>query len=149
MLLAFINDPIKTTFIYMLGALFILCLYLLIKTILAFCPVYICFTDSDVHIGKEPSCIELCFAFGSGTSLAYFLIIVIFVFILGNFNDFQAVHNLTLPIIVVLVPLLVFKPLYRNFVKPSEQNNATNKSNGGTNLKCKPSKKRTINETEL
>ena len=128
MLLAFIHDPIKTTFIYMMGALFILCLYFLIKSI-ADC--YSASASSSRFRLKQK--LELLFAFGSGTSLAYFLMIVIFLFMLGNFDDFQAVHNLTLPIIVVLVPVLVLKPLYGNFFKPSGENNVTNETNTGTN----------------
>ena len=128
MLLAFIHDPIKTTFIYMMGALFIVCLYFLIKSIAD------CYSASasSSHLRLIQK-LELLFAFGSGTSLAYFLMIVIFLFMLGNFDDFQAVHNLTLPIIIVLVPVLVLKPLYGNFFKPSGENNVTNETNTATN----------------
>ena len=41
-------------------------------------------SDSKVH-----PCLKLLFALGSGTSLGYFLLIVIFLFTLGNFNDFR------------------------------------------------------------
>ena len=128
MILAFINDPIKTTFIYMMGALFILCFYVTIKGLFG------CYSasasSSQLKLLKK---LELSFALGSATSLAYFLIIVIFLFMLGHFNDFQAVHNLTLPILVVLVPVLVLRPLYDNFLKPSGENSAIKETNTGTN----------------
>ena len=129
MLLAFINDPVKTIFIYMMGALFILCFCLVIKGFFDCYSAAAAESSSDLTLLQK---VELFFAFGSGTSLAYFLIIVIFLFMLGNFNDFQAVHNLTLPIIIIIVPVLVFKPLYGNLFKPSGENNVTNETNTGT-----------------
>ena len=138
MLLAFINDPIRTSFIYIIGALFIFCSYLLIEGFLANCKV--CLTDS-----RKQNCCSLIkkmlFAVGTATSLAYFLTIVIFLFMLGNFSDFQAVHNLTLPLIIFLIPVLVFKPLYRNIFNPSKKNNA----NSRTTVQHRSS----LNETEL
>ena len=35
--------------------------------------------------------------------------------------------------IVVLVPVLVLRPLYGNFFKPSGENNASSATNSGTN----------------
>ena len=128
MLLPFIHDPVKSTFIYMMGALFILCLYFLIKSMTDCYSVPI--VSSHLRLAQT---LEQIFAMGSATSLTYFLSIVIYLFMLGNFDDFQAVHNLTLPIIVILVPVLVLKPLYDNFFKPSGENNVTNETNTGTN----------------
>ena len=121
MLLAFINDPIKTIFIYTMEALFILCIFLLIYSL--------CFS-----INESRQNIFLIFPFtiiwyqlrhpylmGSGASIAYFLIILIFLLRLGNFNDFQAAHNLTLPIAVIILSVFVLKPLFKYIFKPSSK----------------------------
>lgn len=120
MILAFINDPIQTAFIYIIAASFILCVYLLTYSTL----FYILFLLEDYDQEKS-KCKELMirssyatFALGSGLSIAYFLIILIFVITLGNFHNFQAVENLTLPIIIALITLFVFKPSYK-FIKTS------------------------------
>ena len=119
MLLAFTNDPIKAAFIYLMDALFILCFYLFIKNFFGFCLIFTSTSLSQLLLQFS----ELFFTFGSGIFVAYFLSTVLFLFTPGSFDDYQAVHNLTLPIIVILVPLLVFKPLYNNYFKPSGESN--------------------------
>ena len=120
MILAFINDPIQTVFIYVIAASFILCVYLLIYSGL-FYLIFFCATYPE----ERSKCKEFIirssyatFALGSGLSIAYFLIILIFVITLGNFHNFQAVENLTLPIIIALITVFVFKPSYK-FIKTS------------------------------
>ena len=136
MLLAFINDPIKTIFIYIMGASSILCLCLLTYSL--------CFSiNSSLLLLKKrnfpgkliliPSTWQLItwylirhpYLTGSGASLAYFLIIVIFLLRLGNFNDFQAAHNLTLPIIAIVISIFVLKPFYKYIFQASKEDDVT------------------------
>ena len=131
MILAFINDPIQTTFIYMIAASFILCVYLL--TYSSFFYVILLFED---YVDKDNKCKEIMirssyatFALGSGLSIAYFLIILIFVITLGNFHNFHAVENLTLPIIIALITLFVFKPSYKLIKTSFERINIATTSN--------------------
>ena len=133
MLLSFINDPIKTTFIYILGVSFILCFYLLIYSFCAI--IYMYGYDSDRP--KYAPCLVF-FTCGGGITLAYFILILIFLFMLGNFNDFQAAHNLTMPVIVFLLSVFAFKPLYKYLFKPSKE----------SDVKDKPSKESDANTNE-
>ena len=65
-------------------------------------------------ISKDCSGIPtLVFVTASGISVAYFLIIFLFILTLGNFYDFQAIQNLTLPLIIGLLSLFVFKPFIK------------------------------------
>lgn len=120
MLLAFINDPIQTAFIYLIGASFILCIYLLTYSLCAFVAMAvkknIAAVHSQIFRNKYGYAGYLCFNLGGGLSIAYFLTILIFILTLGNFHDFQAVENLTLPIVIGLLSIFVFKPS-RNYVR--------------------------------
>ena len=135
MVLAFINDPIATGFVYLIGASCIFCIYLLIVS----------YTFSFFFILRfmlscsryKLSCLDMVyviFTLASGISVAYFLSILIFILTLGNFHDLQAVQNLTLPIIIGLLSFFVFKPFLKsikNSVKidttehDTDHNNAT------------------------
>ena len=52
----------------------------------------------------------LLFTLTSGFLIAYSLTILILILTLGNFHDFEAVENLTLPIIIGLLSIFVLKP---------------------------------------
>ena len=75
----------------------------------------------------------------SGISLGYFLIILIFILTLGNFHDFQAVQNLTLPIIIALLSFFVLKPIFKGIKKSVKidttdpEANVNNADHGHTN----------------
>ena len=68
----------------------------------------------------------------SGISIVYFTTILILIVTLGNFHDFQAIQNLTLPIIIGLLSIFAFKPFYK-YVKASvevyESNDADKEAN--------------------
>ena len=108
MALAFINDPIQTGFIYLVGSSFAFCIFTNIKAIFT-----VAATSMGV-ISKDCSGIPtLVFVTATGISVAYFLIIFLFILTLGNFHDFQAIQNLTLPLIIGLLSLFVFKPFIK------------------------------------
>ena len=124
MLLAFINDPIQATLIYVIGASCVFCVYLLTYGIIFPRMVWLLeglssdllkrlltiFLADFYCTFKYPSII---FALASGISIAYFITILILIVTLGNFHDFQAIQNLTLPIIIGLLSIFVFKPFYK------------------------------------
>ena len=103
MALAFINDPIQTGFIYLMGASFAFSIFTINKAAFS-------------YIAKKMGCkwlerdAKLIPVTATGISIAYFLIIFLFILTLGNFHDFQAIENLTLPIIIGLLSLFVIKP---------------------------------------
>ena len=117
MVLAIINDPIATGFVYLIGILCILCVYLLSNFL---CLTVMLFATRIYNI-RSPSCcadwVYVVFTQLSGISLGYFLIILIFILTLGNFHDFQAVQNLTLPIIIALLSFFVLKPIFKSIKK--------------------------------
>lgn len=128
MLLAFINDPIQSAFIYLMGASFIFCVYLFTYTVF----MYVRIVRLKVKLSSldfRSKLVHVSFTWASTVSIAYFLIILIFIITLGNFHDFQAVENLTIPIIIALLTLFVFKPSY-NFLKTNLEENGTNDSHG-------------------
>ena len=140
MLLALIHDPIQTAFVYLIIASFILCVYLLAYGL---CLLFsICTCTCRVCCINCTLCSCLCLLFSictctcraccidctlcscscvklfvvqacGGMSIAYFLTILLFILTLGNFHDFQAVENLTVPIIIGLLFLFVLKPLFK------------------------------------
>ena len=64
----------------------------------------------------------MSFLIASGHAIVYYLIIVIFLITLGSFHNFQAVENLTIPIIFSLLSLVELKPVYKHFFTKSESN---------------------------
>ena len=105
MILAFVNDPIQTAFLYMIGASFILCICLLIYSVCSLCVIMGKVNIVTVMRKQYGSISYICFTLASGFSIAYFLTILIFILTLGNFHDFQAVENLTLPIVIGLLSM--------------------------------------------
>ena len=129
MVLAFINDPIVTGFVYLIGASCIFCIYLVSYTSCLYSSHY------WVESMEKLSCsdkLHVFFTFLSGMSLGYFLIILIFILTLGNFQDFQGVQNLTLPIIIGLLSFFIFKPLFgimKNSIKIDTTDHNTDRDN--------------------
>ena len=137
MLLAFINDPIQATLIYLIGASAVFSIYLLTYYLIFprtvwmleglspdanyFVRLYTLFL-ADLYCTFKYRWIV--FTLASGISIAYFLTIIILIVTLGNFHDFQALENLTLPIIIGLLSIFVFKPFYK-YVKTSVEVNET------------------------
>ena len=111
MALAFINDPIETGFIYLIEISFVFSLFANFKTFFTVLAEGHCYLEVKNQV---------MFIAASGSTLAYFLVIFLFMLTLGNFHDFQAIENLTLPIIIGLLSLFVLKPAIK-YVK-SEAN---------------------------
>ena len=114
MLLAFINDPIQTGFIYLIGGPVIFVVYLASYT---FCLVIVklCSTRKCPNIDVKSNfgnILQISFVYASAISIVYFVLILIAILTLGNFDDFQAVQNLTLPIIIGLLSFFVFQPFF-------------------------------------
>ena len=76
MILAFINDPIQTAFIYMIGASFILCIYLLTYSLCSYVAIY---KKKNVAAMRRHLCGYkydfvgyIFFTLAGGLSIAYF-----------------------------------------------------------------------------
>ena len=118
MVLAFINDPIVTGFVYLIGVLCIISIYLISYFLCLLALAYLA-PKYDMEFLK-PSYADWVYIFFtqiSGISLGYFLTILIFILTLGNFHDFQAVQNLTLPIIIAVLSFFVLKPIFKGIKK--------------------------------
>ena len=101
MALAFINDPIETGFIYLIELSFAFSLFTIIKAVLTYGANGCNFSGCDY---------EVIFITASGLSVAYFLIIFLFILTLGDFYDFKAIENLTLPLVIGLLSFFVLQP---------------------------------------
>ena len=83
MALAFINDPIQTGFIYLIGESFAFSVFTIIKAVLSYTAIkigWLCSTHVKTH---------LILVTATGISIAYFLIIFLFILTLGNFHDLK------------------------------------------------------------
>ena len=116
MTLAFIYDPIQTGFIYLMSGSFAFSMFANIKAVVTVAAVCMKLLPNN-HFGIP----KLIFVTASGISIAYFLVIFIFILTLGNFHDFQAIQNLTLPLIIGLLSLFAFKP-FTKYAKSGAKN---------------------------
>ena len=80
-ILAFVNDPIQTAFLYMIGASFILCICLLIYSVCSLCVIMGKENIVTVMRKQYGSISYIFFTLASGFSIAYFLTILIFILI--------------------------------------------------------------------
>ena len=101
MALAFINDPIEAGFIYLIELSFAFSLFTIIKAAFTYVANDCNFNACDC---------EVIFITASGLSVAYFLIIFLFILTLGDFYDFKAIENLTLPLVIAVLSFFVLKP---------------------------------------
>ena len=135
MILAFVNDPIQTAFVYLIAASIIFCILLLTYGMLsAFISIIIRLTGNFQFEKFNGSYVRLVFAEASGMSIAYFLIILIFILTLGNFHQFQAVEHLTMPLVLGLFTLFVLKPLIKHIKRRMENDEANTVRNENIEL---------------
>ena len=108
MLLAFVHDPLLTTFTYLTLVLFIVCIYLLC---LGICHLYKFYNNKKDTYNKDikrakflNSILYSCMVWALAFSLMMFLVIVTYIISLGSFNDFKDLKYLisSLPLVVVL-----------------------------------------------
>ena len=112
MLLAFIHDPLLTSFTYLTLVLFIVCIYLIC---LGVCHLYRfykhkknTYDDNIKHAKLLDNLLYSCMVWAMAFSLMMFLFVVIYIITLGSFDDFKDLKYLipTLPLAVVGLFLL-------------------------------------------
>ena len=119
MLLAFIHDPLLTTFTYLTLVLFIVCIYLIC---LGVCQLYKYYKeDKYVRYGGKYSRIKRakfldkllysCMVWAMAFSLIMFLFIVTYIITLGSFDGLKELKYLIIPSLpVAVVTLFIFRP---------------------------------------
>ena len=133
MIVAFIYDTLETTITYLLLIVivggFYLVLWGFIRSIILCCLQYkSCNDDSNNKSGTKNGIFYTSYSvtkrylriwsyamFSCTIIIAvyYMLAVILFIFMLASFNDFQAAHNLVIaPALVVLVSIFVTKPFY-------------------------------------
>ena len=113
MLLAFIHDPLLTTFTYLKLVLFIVCIYLIC---LGVCNLYKFKHKNygnNIKLAKFlDKLLYSCMVWAMAFSLMMFLFVVICIILLGSFNDLKDLKYLTSSLPLVVVSLFLLKPVY-------------------------------------
>ena len=117
MLLAFIHNPLQTTFVYTMELIYLPCTYAVCMFIW-FAYVLCC---AAYHYGfasyftkfhyKLLACVLGSWSFSLSSTL-FISMLNYAVLKMGSFNDFQGVHNLLLPLMIGIFTLFVLKPAY-------------------------------------
>ena len=138
MILAFIHDPLQTTFTYFVVAAFFACICLTFYgfwtlSILIFPSKLLKKDDRDLDNNRKhmnPICIKLhsiCATFhrlytplictftllASAFSMVCFLLAIIYITTLGSFSDYQDLKILLLPAVVGVFSFFIWKPVYQ------------------------------------
>lgn len=120
MLLAFIHNPVQTSFVYLFGAILVVCVYLLFLGLSICCGDAACW-DLEMNKSdeerKELDCFGFCCCLASWTavmSVIYIAIVVIFIFTFGSFNNFQELQNLVFPLVIGLLTIIFLKPAFKH-----------------------------------
>ena len=121
MLLAFIHDPLQTSFIYLVVTAFIVCGYL---TGLTLCG----FASDKIKL------LYLALSLATAASVVYFLVIIIYILTLGNFHDFEAIQNLLLPLVIGFLSLFIFKPVYKQLKARAQHTKDSNNNEEDANI---------------
>ena len=112
MLLAFIHDPLLTTFTYLTLVLFTVCIYLICLGVWNLYKFKSKKYDNNIKFAKFlDKLLYSCMVWAMAFSLMMFLFVVTCIIMLGSFDDFQDLKYLiSLPL--ALVSLFLLKPAY-------------------------------------
>ena len=135
MLLAFIYNPLQTFVTYLVLGVYVLCGYLLLwilKRLLLYCckpsdPICIGHfsskndyknqglqTNSKTYIKPQYICTAYLLIFsGIFFSIVYFSYVMIYILTWGSYDDFEAIQNLVLPLLIGMLTYFVVKPTYK------------------------------------
>ena len=108
MLLAFIDDPLQTSFIYLLVAIVVVCLFFFVNGAVNV------FVDSKSKLAIGDFFIT-CWA--AVISIIYMLVVIIYMFTLGSFSNFQ---TLILPSLLGVLSLILLK-LVKTAINPKKK----------------------------
>ena len=148
MILAFIHDPLQTSFIYLFEIICILCLHYIIVGLISF---FYCITIYIKSRGTHNDEFKAILSFSCRTfwssyvivySLCVFTLVSIYIFTFGNFNNFATLQNLTFPLIIAIITLVLLKPtkdylksVYHDYIK--EYHNQNNDPEEADDVKSK------------
>lgn len=123
MLLAFINDPLQTTFFYLVIVALIACAYLSVLPFTKCCSSG--FTKAGLAQAGFIKTLKLgYFALSLAVSAVFIIVVLLFIVTLGSFNDFEEINNLLLPLLVGMFGILIIQP-YKQQVKMHSQSTST------------------------
>ena len=116
MLLAFIHDPLLTTFTYLTLVLFTVCIYLIC---LGVCNLYnYKFKHKTLYSNNRGAefpdyLLYSCMVWAMAFSLSMFLFVVTLILTLGAFDDFQDLKYLIPSLPLAVISLFLIRPLYK------------------------------------
>ena len=124
MLLAFIHDPLRSIFTYLMVVFIAICLYLIFLGIWLLCKYRCMRCRKDKKFKLAKCCDTLlysCMTWAMALSIMLFLFLTIF--IIESFDDFQKLQNLTPSIIATVFTVILLTPAYNYLEKQLEDGN--------------------------
>jgi len=118
MLLAFIHNPLQTSFTYFTIAILIACIYLPVLSFWVMCSLAARKEKMQFLQG-----LKTLTSFMILSLIVYIFITINYVLTLGSFDDFKALHNLLLPLLIGLFSLFVLQPAYKHCRKKLNHKN--------------------------
>lgn len=100
MLLAFIQDPLQTMFLYLVIAVLIISAYLLCVS----------FSKITGIFCKPKTALIIYITFSLAASIIFLVVVMLFILTLGSFNDFEEAQNLLVPLLVAMFGIFILKP---------------------------------------
>ena len=134
MALAFIHDPLRTCFLYLLVMVGVICVYLVWFGIILTCLIMTRCRNSKVccYI-KCIYCTESC---TTVISTGYIAVIIVYLFVVGSFESLDPLKKLTLPLIIFFLTYLFLKPIVDYikslYIKKDESKDANDPEKGLT-----------------
>ena len=128
MLLAFIHDPLQSTFTYLTVVFLTLCIYLIflgISQLYKYCRIKKENRDGSDSKFKCAKCCDAllysCMVWAMALSILMFLLLV--TFFIESFDDFQKLQHLTPSLLIAILTVVLLQPSYKYLTKNLEDNN--------------------------
>lgn len=147
MFLAFIHDPFLTIFIYLMVALFTVCIYLICLSVWYLCKFCMkCKVakvvdverlteekdaknnckdkDKEKDNNKLPKFFDALLysymAFATATSVTMFLFVIIYIITMGSFDDFRELQNLIPSLLTAVLVVFLLQPAYKYTLRKAQ-----------------------------
>ena len=124
MLLAFIHNPLQTSFTYFTIAILIACIYLPVLSFWVMCSLAARKEKMQFLQG-----LKTLTSFMILSLIVYIFITINYVLTLGSFDDFKALNNLLLPLLIGLFSLFILRPAYKQCRKKLNHKNEKDDKN--------------------
>ena len=136
MLLAFIHDPLQSTFTYLTVLFLALCIHLIflgICHLYKYCRIKKQKRDSKFKCAKCcDALLYSCMAWAMGLSILMLLLLV--VFFIESFDDFQKLQNLASSLLIAILTVVLLQPSYKYLTKNLEDNNHNDDNTNDDNI---------------